>query len=139
MRFRARLYAEEVRKALETVWEASNRLCSKRLVPYLPTFVEALERFGHLDLAPETKRRLIGMSAATADRRLYAALHGRPRAISTTRPGPLLKHQIPVRTFTDWNDDWAGVLKADCVAHCGTKMASCARCNAAFGPGASSR
>ena len=123
MRSRARLYTEEISKALETVWEASNRLCSKRLVPYLPTFVKALERFGHLDLAPETKRRLLGMSAATADRLLYTARHGRPRAISTTRPGPLLKHQIPVRTFTDWNDDRAGFLEADCVAHCGSTMA----------------
>ena len=40
-RRRARLYTDEVREALVIVWEASNRLCSKRLVPYLPTFVSS--------------------------------------------------------------------------------------------------
>ena len=45
------------------------------------------------------------------------------RSLSTTRPGPLLKDQIPIRTFTDWNDDRVGFLEADSVAHCGTSMA----------------
>lgn len=122
-RSRARLYTDEVRQALVTVWEASNRLCSKRLVPYLPTFVAALERFGHLKIDAETRRLLLGLSAATVDRLLYQKRHGRPRSLSTTRPGPLLKNQIPIRTFTDWNDDRAGFLEADSVAHCGTSMA----------------
>ena len=106
-----------------TLWEASNRLCSKRLVPYLPTFVEALERFGHLMLDAETRRLLLGLSAATVDRLLYEKRHGNPRSLSTTRPGPLLKHQIPIRTVTDWNDDRVGFLEADSVAHCGESMA----------------
>lgn len=121
-RSRARRYTDEVQEALVTVWEASNRLCSKRLVPYLPTFVEALERCGHLELDPAIRRRLLSMSAATVDRLLYPRRHGRPRSLSTTRPGPLLKTQIPVRTFTDWNDDRVGFLEADSVAHCGTSM-----------------
>ena len=122
-RQRARLYTDDVREALVTVWEASNRLCSKRLVPYLPTFLKALERFGHLELDPETRRLLLGLSAATVDRLLYQQRHGSPRSLSTTRPGPLLKNQIPIRTFTDWNDDRVGFLEADSVAHCGTSMA----------------
>lgn len=122
-RSRPRIYSEDVREALETVWEASNRLCSKRLVPYLSTFVGAMERFGHLDLDPETRQKLLAMSASTADRLLYTARHGRARPVTSTRPGPLLKHQIPVRTFTDWDDDRAGFLEADCVAHCGSTMA----------------
>lgn len=122
-RRRPRLYTDEVRQALATVWEASNRLCSKRLVPYLSTFVTVLERFGHLELDPETRACLLGVSAATVDRMLYEERHGRPHSLSTTRPGPLLKHQIPVRTFTDWNDDRVGFLEADSVAHCGSSMA----------------
>jgi len=122
-RSRAPVYTDDVRQALVTIWEASNRLCSKRLVPYLPTFVEALERFGHLALGMETRRLLLDMSAATVDRLLYQTRHGGPRPLSTTRPGPLLKHQIPIRTFTDWNDDRVGFLEADLVAHCGESMA----------------
>ena len=120
---RARRYTDEVCQALVTVWEASNRLCSKRLVPYLPTFVEALERFGHLRLEAETRKLLLGLSAATVDRLLYQKRHGSPRSLSTTRPGPLVKNQIPIRTFTDWNDDRVGFMEADSVAHCGTSMA----------------
>jgi hypothetical protein len=64
-RRRPRLYTDDVRQALVTVWEASNCLCSKRLVPYLPTFVTALECFGHLELDPETRDCLLEVSAAT--------------------------------------------------------------------------
>ncbi len=119
---RSRLYTEEVREALVTVWETSNRLCSKRLVPYLPTFLRVLERFGHVKLDPQTRQRLLQISPATVDRLLYEKRHGRARSLVATRRGTLLKHQIPVRTFTDWNDDRVGFLEADSVAHCGSSM-----------------
>ncbi len=122
-RSRTRYYNEDVYAALVTVWEASNRLCSKRLVPYLATFIEVLERFGHLKLSQETRDRLLRMSAATVDRLLYQNRHGKPRSLSTTRPGALLKHQIPIRTFTDWDDEGVGFLEADSVAHCGSSLA----------------
>jgi len=118
-----RIYTDDVGKALIKVWEASNRICSKRLVPYLPTFVEALERHGHLDITDDTRRRLLSISPATVDRILYKKRHGgSPRSKSNTRRGSLLKHQIPVRTFTDWNESRPGFLEADCVAHCGSSM-----------------
>lgn len=60
-----RIFTPEVQKALVTLWEAANRICSKRLVPYLPTFVESLERHGHLNLDLESRRRLLSMGAAT--------------------------------------------------------------------------
>jgi len=44
-----------------------------------------------------------------------------PRGISTTRSGTLLKKQIPIRTFQDWNETKPGFLEADLVAHCGTQ------------------
>jgi len=118
-----RIYTDEVQEALVQIWEASNRLCSKRFVPYLPTFVRALERCGHLKLKPEVKRRLLGISTATVDRLLYKKRHGKARPLTTTRRGRLLKHQIPIRTFTDWDEDKVGFLEADSVAHCGTTMA----------------
>src|SRR6185369_2792369 len=59
----------------------------------------------------------------TIDRLLYDIRHGRKkRVLSTTRPGALLKHQIPIRTFSDWNDLKPGYMEADLVAHCGTSV-----------------
>lgn len=116
-----RLYDEGVRLALVTVWKAANRICSRRLMPFLPDFIAALERFGHLSLSGEVRERLLAMSPATADRLLYHERHPAGSTISTTRRGKLLKHQIPVRTFFDWNDLSPGFVEADLVAHCGDR------------------
>jgi hypothetical protein len=53
-----RIYDEAVREALIVVWEASDRICGKRLRPLLPTLVEAMERHGHVQLVPEVRTRL---------------------------------------------------------------------------------
>jgi hypothetical protein len=116
-----RLYDEAVRLALITVWKAANRICSKRLMPFLPEFVDALERFGHLSLPPDIRERLLSISPATADRLLYRERHPEGRSISTTRPGKLLKHQIAVRTFANWSELAPGFMEADLVAHCGNR------------------
>lgn len=60
----------EVQEALYLAWNAANRICAKRLIPFLPTLVEALERHGHLHLTKEHRSQLLSMSAATADRLL---------------------------------------------------------------------
>ena len=116
---RPRRYDAAVQEALVNVWKAANCLCSKRLVPFLPEFIAAMERFGHLEITDEMREHLLAMSAATVDRLLYPQRHANGRGISTTRPGTLLKSQIPVRTFADWNDVVPGFLEADLVAHCG--------------------
>ncbi len=103
------------------VWRASNRLCSKRLVPFLPEFVGVLERCGHLSLSAETRTRLLAISPASVDRLLVdLRRRGRKRAFGATRPGALLEHQVPVRTFADWDDLAPGFVEADLVAHCDT-------------------
>jgi hypothetical protein len=114
-----RRYTEPVRLALITVWKAANRICSRRLMPFLPDFIAALERFGHLSLSGDVREHLLAMSSATADRLLYHERHPAGSTISTTRRGKLLKHQIPIRTFFDWNDLAPGFVEADLVAHCG--------------------
>lgn len=65
--------------------------------------------------------QLLSMSPATADRILRAYRKQERHGISTTRSGTLLKKQIPVRTFQDWNETKPGFLEADLVAHCGTQ------------------
>jgi hypothetical protein len=59
------------------------------------------------------------MSSATAERFLRTQCKPRPRGISTTKAGALLKHQIPIRTFAGWENTQPGFLEADLVAHCG--------------------
>ena len=117
---RPRRYGLEAATALKTLWEASDRVCAKRLQPFLPELVEVLERHGELSLEPELKDQVYAMSAATIDRLLRP--HRQPelrRPFSTTRPGSLLKASIPIRTFAEWNEHRPGFLEIDLVAHCG--------------------
>lgn len=107
---------------LKELWIASNRICSKRLVPFLPSLVAAMEKFRHIALSEETKRLLEKISPATVDRLLKEERKKYPRARGTTKPGTLLKKHIPVRTFADWNDVEPGFFECDLVAHCGSDV-----------------
>ena len=116
-----RVYDEAVREAVILVWEASDRICGKRLKAALPHLVESMERHGHLDLASEVRERLLAASAATLDRLLkpvkdtVASRRKRRRNLQRGR-------HIPLRTFADWNKPPLGYLEIDLVAHCGESM-----------------
>jgi hypothetical protein len=112
-------YDEQVRQALCSVWCAANQICSKRLVPFLPQLVKAMEHHGHLRLPADVRAHLLSISSATVDRILRPDRERIKQGVSTTRRGTLLKHQIQVRTFADWDDVTPGFLEADLVAHCG--------------------
>ena len=71
-----RLYNEAVRTALIVMWEASDRICGKRLQPLLVPMIEAMERHGHVRLEDAVRARLVSMSAATIDRALREAKAG---------------------------------------------------------------
>ena len=120
-RVNKRKYDETIRQALLTVWHAANQICSKRLVPFIPDLLVALERFGHLSLPNDVRSRLLSISPATVDRLLESQRRELNKGISTTRPSSLLKKQITVRTFADWNDVIPGFLEGDLVAHCGDR------------------
>src|SRR5271167_2321673 len=62
-----RVYDTAVREALVVLWEASDRICGKRLCPLVPILIEAMQRHGHLQLVPEVRAHLLTMSAATID------------------------------------------------------------------------
>src|SRR5713226_3730873 len=117
-----RRYGPDVQHALFLVWNAANRICAKRLIPFLPTLLEALERHEHLHLTEKCRSQLLSMSAATADRLLHSQRERGQRGLSTTRAGTLLKQQIPIRTFAEWNETRPGFLEADLVAHCGVDI-----------------
>ncbi len=113
-------YGLEVQQALHLAWTAANHICAKRLIPFLPTLVESLERHEHLHVSEDCRNQLLMMSPATADRILQPYRKREGHGLSTTRSGTLLKKQIPVRTFNDWNETTPGFMEADLVAHCST-------------------
>jgi hypothetical protein len=117
------IYDEAVKEALIVLWEALDRICGKRLKAVLPVFIEALERRGHLDLDPEVKSRLLEMSASTIDRMLSSIRHqAKGRRKKRNAPKKASK-QIPVRTFSEWDEPVPGELEIDFVVHCGDSTA----------------
>jgi hypothetical protein len=123
------VYGPEVLVALEVAAEAAGWICGKRLAPFLGELVPVLEQEGALTLGHGVRIALLRMSAATLDRRLRAArLRERPRGFSTTKPGSLLRRQVPIRTYTPWDEEKAGFLEIDTVAHCGTSTAGSYLC-----------
>ncbi len=123
-RGRPAAYPPEVNRALEVAAEATGWICGKRLAPFLSELVPALEREGALQLGEAGREALLRVSAATIDRRLARARHqAKPSGIGTTKPGSLLKRQIPIKTYTPWNEQEPGFCEIDLVAHCGTSTA----------------
>ena len=115
---RAPKYDARVIAALEKCWAVENAPAGKRLAPVLPELVPVLRRWGELDIDEDTAELLVGMSAATIDRRLAPArsrlvLKGR----SHTKPGSLLKSRIPMRTWADDDENTPGYVEIDLVGH----------------------
>ena len=122
-RGRTRYYGNEVTDALRVIWEAGDRLCSKRLKPFIPEMIRILRQHGEQQISVSIESQLCRMSPATIDRLLrpWRRLDGR-RGLTTTKPGSLLKNAIPIRTFTDWQENKPGFLEIDLVAHCGESV-----------------
>jgi hypothetical protein len=113
------IYRGEVVQVLEQIWEIYGRLCSKRLHPFLPEAIRVLERCQEIQLSNEAKELLLKISSASIDRCLRPVRLRSRHGLSTTKPGSLLKNLIPVRTFTEWDEERPGFLEIDLVAHCG--------------------
>jgi hypothetical protein len=120
---RPRVYSAVVVGVLRQVWEASGELCGKRLAPFLDELVPALEAEGTLRVAAPVREQLLQMSAATMDRRLRPFRLQQRHGLGTTKPGTLLKQQIPGQTYTPWDEQRLGFVEIDLVAHCGTTTA----------------
>jgi hypothetical protein len=102
------------------LWEASDRICGKRLKPLLPIPLEAMERNGHLRLTKTVRSQVLSISPATIDRALHdvrEAAGGRHRRHAA--PSAAVRRSVPVRTFTDWHNPPPGFFEADLVAHSG--------------------
>jgi len=118
---RSRYTRPEVLTPLVRCWRTAHYPCSKRLKALVPLWLEPYQRtFGAL--AAEVVQALRRISPATIDRLLRAQrLRVARRRQTTTKPGRLLRHQIPIRTH-QWDETRPGFLEADTVAHGGTSM-----------------
>ena len=117
-RGRTPTYGPAVTQALSKCWAVLRAPAGKRLAPMLPVLVPLLRRDNELTLTDAEAALLVRISAATIDRRLAperAKLISRGR--SHTKPGTLLKSQIPIRTWADWDDAVPGFVEIDLVGH----------------------
>lgn len=113
-------YKKSTISILEIIWEAAGYPWSERLKAMLPIWVPYLKK--HYNISQETETELLSMSPSTIDRRLKNKKYSiKKRIYTTTRPGYLLKNQIPIKTDS-WNIHKPGFLEIDLVAHCGSSL-----------------
>src|SRR5215210_372988 len=111
-------YEESVIEALRICWAVLDGPTGKRLAPSLPGLVPALRRHGELTISDQTADLLLRMSPATIDRRLVEDRRQlQVKGRCHTKPGSLLKSQIPMRTWADWDENVPGFVEIDLVGH----------------------
>jgi hypothetical protein len=124
LRERKRRYGATIKDALTALWEASDRVCGKRLKVMIPTLLPALERNDRLKLDNADRDRVLAISAASIDRLLgdvkLAASGGKRRRAGFSSA---IRREVPIRTFNDWNNPPPGFCEVDMVAHGGTSVA----------------
>ena len=118
----APIYAQpSILKVLKKIWRGANLPCSKRLQAIIPLWLPGyVQSFGNL--SPNVSQALLKISPATIDRLLQPTrLHYKKRGRATTKPGTLLRNQIPIK-LNQWDESRPGFLEADTVAHCGNSL-----------------
>lgn len=112
---------ENILEPLKTIWLAADQVCGQRLKQMLPLWLPFYEKH-YEKLKPVIIEQLNMISSATIDRMLKPHRCNSRRGLGGTKPGSLLKTQIPIST-EQWDNDIPGFVEADTVAHCGESMA----------------
>jgi hypothetical protein len=112
---------EPVQEVVERIWNCAEQLCGKRLAPALGLWLPHYARH-YGPLLPTQKKLLGSISAATLDRLLRECKARALGGKSGTRPGSLLRQQVPIQGEV-WDERRLGFLEADSVAHCGSSLA----------------
>lgn len=112
-------YGSDVAAALEMLWALDGYICCKRLVPALPLLIELVMAEGAWGFSVEVRDKLLKISVSTCERLLRPHKSAfRPAGRCMTKPGSMLKSQIPVRTWADWLETEPGYCEMDLVHHC---------------------
>jgi hypothetical protein len=115
-----RIYGEDVFEPLRFIWATYGGPAGKRLAPFMGEAIDALERHGEISLDTSARDKLLRISASTIDRMLAkerAKLRMKGR--HGTKPGSILRRQIPIRTFAEWDELRPGFCEVDLVSHDG--------------------
>ena len=117
---RRRRYGSAFQRALAVLWEASAYVCSERLQPWIPELLPLLESHRQLVVDEATRELLLAASVSTVERRLRDLRRARVRQrLSQTKPGTLLRRQIPVIVGRWKEQDRPGFVEIDLVSHSG--------------------
>lgn len=123
---RGRTYGYDTLKVLISVWRIAGMPSGKYLAATMDLWLPKLEAFGELDtkrLTPAVRTQLMQVSGATIDRLLKPTKDAdRPKGLSATRAGPLLRNSITVRKAGDEHEQAPGFIEADMVVHCGPTL-----------------
>lgn len=112
-------YGMDVVVYLKRIWKIFDYPCGQRLKPMLMEYVRVLEKYKEIHIPDSVKRKFESISSSTIDRKLKKTKEDERRKIfSTTKPGGLLKSQIPIKT-SSWDEKRVGFGELDTVAHCG--------------------
>lgn len=113
------IYTNEDIYYLKKVWDILDYPCGERLAPEISEIINAMERCGEWRVPLEVKKRLSEISGKTCDRKLSLWKNQIRKSIyGTTKPGSLLKKQIPI-VLSRWDEKRPGYTELDLVAHCG--------------------
>lgn len=122
-RRRERIYDMAVESALHIVWNAYDNICAERLHPQITTILDKLIECKELNIEPDVEMKLRAISLGTLKLLLKnIRIRETNRIGGTTKPGSLLKNQIPLRIGL-WNEKRVGFFEMDLVAHCGYSVA----------------
>jgi len=118
----ARYASRALLEALKRIWFATDQMCSKKLKSAIPLWLPFYDTV-YEPLTADTREQLLAISPATIDRLLKPArARSGHKGLCGTKPGTLLKNQIPIRT-QNWDITQPGFMEADTVAHCGNSLA----------------
>lgn len=118
-RKRREQYDGRVIVALARVWQLFDYPCGQRLHPMMGEYIRVLEKWKEMSFSDDMKTKLLKISPATIDRRLKRTKRELKRKLlSTTRPGSMLKKEIPIKT-SSWDETRLGFGELDTVAHGG--------------------
>jgi hypothetical protein len=116
-RQRRRIYLVEDKRAVLWLADLFDQIGSKRLRVAMDTELAKLLRQKYLQVSRACFKRLQQISASTMDRFRRAERRLPAQHRGGTKPGTLLKSQIQIRTWSDWDDKRPGFEEIDLVQH----------------------
>lgn len=119
---REAVYGEPEAQALLELMELFDSICSRRLRAAMDVELPRLYFEGKVRMRPDCYDKLMAISPATIDRLLKSRRVQLVKSRGHTKPGTLLKHQIPVRTWAEWTEDQPGFCEMDLVDHSGGRV-----------------